>query len=250
MTFGSIKTGRLTSLESGHYPQVQSGLDASKTVSPGVGDTYYATETGKIYTCFISGTWTLTSSVSVERYSNHLGTVDNIMSTSVFGNGTASTSSHQMDLSSGVGLASFASYKTNIGINPDTDYFVFNAKAQNIVNGATGIRWSMVGLMLEEVTDNGVYFMQDETNAWTVRTIWVTENKTTSIPALVNGDRLTIIGQKNRCVFLVNGLVVAVHVAQVSAFTFYPFFVVRDNVAEATVARQISCDYIDIEVMK
>ena len=240
----------LLTIKSGQYPKLDIGLDADKPSFPGLGNTYHATDAGKIYTCFISGTWTLTSSASVERYSNHLGTVDNIMGTSVYGNGTASTSSHQMNLSSGVGLASFASYKMNISINPDTDYFVFNGRVTNIVNGATGIRWSMVGLMIEEVTDNGVYFMQDETDAWTVRTIWVTENKTTSIPALVNGDRLTIIGQKNRCVFLVNGLVVAVHVAQVSAFTFYPFFVVRDNVAEATVARQISCDFIDIEVMK
>ena len=61
-SFGIIKTGRLVSLESGNYPQFMSGLDASKTASPGIGDTYYATDTGIIYNCFVSGIWSISGS--------------------------------------------------------------------------------------------------------------------------------------------------------------------------------------------
>lgn len=57
MSFGSIKTGRLTTIESGKYPQVLIGLDANKTSNPVMGDIYIASDTEIFYVCFVVGTW-------------------------------------------------------------------------------------------------------------------------------------------------------------------------------------------------
>lgn len=58
-SYGNIKSGRLITVKSGHYPQMQMGLDASKTTNPSIGDLYYATDTGLIYNCFVVNIWSL-----------------------------------------------------------------------------------------------------------------------------------------------------------------------------------------------
>lgn len=37
---------------------IDSGLDAAKSASPGVGDIYLATDTARLYLCYTAGTWT------------------------------------------------------------------------------------------------------------------------------------------------------------------------------------------------
>lgn len=37
---------------------LKSGLDANKDASPNVGDVYVATDTSKLYVCFVVGAWT------------------------------------------------------------------------------------------------------------------------------------------------------------------------------------------------
>lgn len=56
-----ISSGRAVSLQSGHQPRFLTGLDAGKSSTPGIGDTYYATDTGIIYTCLVSGIWVVSS---------------------------------------------------------------------------------------------------------------------------------------------------------------------------------------------
>jgi len=52
-----ISSGRSVSLQSGHQPRFLTGLDANKSSAPGIGDTYYATDTKRTYICYVAGTW-------------------------------------------------------------------------------------------------------------------------------------------------------------------------------------------------
>lgn len=52
-----ISSGQAVSLQSGHQPRFLTGLDAGKSSTPGIGDTYYATDKGKVYVCLAAGTW-------------------------------------------------------------------------------------------------------------------------------------------------------------------------------------------------
>ncbi len=53
-----IADGKILSLVDGHRAQYYVGLDASKSASPGIGDTYLAYDTNREYICYSTGSWT------------------------------------------------------------------------------------------------------------------------------------------------------------------------------------------------
>lgn len=59
-----ISSGRAVSLQSGHQPQFLVGLDAGKSSTPGIGDTYYATDISTVYVCFAAGVWSVQGGTS------------------------------------------------------------------------------------------------------------------------------------------------------------------------------------------
>lgn len=72
-----IDSGKIISLDSGKQPRFLVGLDASKSANPGVGDTFYATDTTLMYICFAAGVWTTQAFGSgfFRRFWQYLGTV-------------------------------------------------------------------------------------------------------------------------------------------------------------------------------
>ncbi len=239
-----IRDGKLVSLTDGYYPQIQSGLDANKPTSPGVLDVYIATDTGKNYTCYSTGIWTLTDSLSIEEYSNHLGTVDNMMSTIISGNGTATTDAvnHEMDLDAGDALTHLASYVANININPSTTAFIINIKINNIVAGSN-VFMSRLGLF--DSSDNkGVYFFQTMLGAWGAMTNdGITTESTTGL-TIADGNLLTIKGDKTKTYFLVDGIIIATHTLILVNNNIAPMVHISVAFAGAvTTTRKISVDY-------
>ncbi len=257
MGYGTIKNGVLTSLQSGHFPQVQVGLDASKPTA-NIGDFYIATDTGKQYICYVASVWSLYSSFSYEEYSNHLGTVDNIMNIATAGNGTATTNSvnHRMDLSTGISAIGLQKYHSLVGITPATQEFECDFLLQNIVTGVGGSRRSYVGLMADPsqgALSDGVYIYQDIDIAddWIAFTRGNLEQSSAGITTPANGDLITIKGMKNIVQFIINGVVTrTVTTINLTGVTCYPVVVVNAGDANVSTARQISCDYISWKVFK
>lgn len=54
-----IDNGVVVSLDSGHQPKFNYGLDANKQANPTFGDTYYATDTHITYACYVNGSWSI-----------------------------------------------------------------------------------------------------------------------------------------------------------------------------------------------
>ncbi len=53
-----ILSGKVVSLQSGHQPRWIYGLFAQRPGNPGLGDTYYCTDTKEFDVCYTAGTWT------------------------------------------------------------------------------------------------------------------------------------------------------------------------------------------------
>ncbi len=251
MSMMIVENGMRISLESGHQPQFMTGLDASKSSSPGVGDTYFATDTGKTYTCFVATIWTLSSSPCVIEYSNHQGTVDNIMTTTVEGSGTAVTDNalHQMDLSVGANINSSSEYRTGIGIYPATQYFELNIVISSILNGDNNKnQTTRIGLIQD--TNNGAYFLCNTAATWSIQTNRDGTYESTAV-SISEGDLLTIIGKLNKIMYFVNGVLVATHQTITLGSTLYYPLVRVDHTTDAiTIPRSVSCDYISWKIFK
>lgn len=160
MSIGNIKNGKLVSLQSGHFPQLFTGLDASKP-TPALGDYYFTTDNGKIYTCFIAGYWTLIQSQGYEEYQNHLGNVDNYIETTVTGSGTATeaAATHKMILSAGIAVGSTL-YQTKDTFIPSSDRQLLQIKIRDIIEtiDGTGYRW--IGFREDFTSNSGaVHFV-------------------------------------------------------------------------------------------
>jgi hypothetical protein len=234
------------------------GTDANKISSPNVGMTYYAYDTLKEYICFFAGTWTLIKSPDSIKYSNHLGTVDNMMSTTTSGNGTATTASstHRMDLSSGVGVAGKSYYASNISVDLSSQTCIAKFKVQNIVNGTSGTSETCIGIFEATSPDNeGSGFVQFIDGTWNVYDYNLLVDSATGatytqISSVSDGDDLTVINCKIGTVYLVNGTVVATQShSNTSTNTYFMGYVQEVNGISA-VARTISIDYIEFEVLE
>ena len=247
-----IEDGRIISMEDGHQPHFFAGLDASKPTNPSTGDKYSAYDTGKEYSCIVENVWTVFSSPCVDEYSNHLGTVDSMMSTTVTGNSTASTTAHQMNLSSGLSAIGKAIYQAGIVITPDTEDVLLNMTVQNIIDGAGGARTTKLGAFEDpSVIISGIFFFQDTDDTWSVNTaLGPFSLETTAIAAVVAGDLLTIYAKQKKVLFFVNGDLVATHSIDNTGVTWIPAAVVSATAANVTTARELSIDNISWRIYK
>lgn len=248
MTYARISNGKVISIKDGNQPYIYVGPDAGKP-SPGVGDIAICTDTGKEYTCFISGVWAISYSVTRNGAYNHEGTITNVFRQYLAGAGSGSTNAttHSYDLSSGTGVAgSISDYLANIGIQPATDSFEANILVDNLVSGTNGNRYYFIGII---GLNCEVVFTQTNAGVWQAHTHDGTTDQTTTISDIVSGDRLTIKGTGGKMHYLVNGSVVATHttVAFVAAAGQLTAEVQAD--VNVTVARQLSVDHMSIEVL-
>jgi len=254
MSYLIIADGNVLTITEGNYPALSVGLDAEKPTSPSIGNMHIATDTGKNYVCFVSGTWNIVSSPTVDSYFNHLGTTDNMMSITTSGNATGLTNSanHRMDLSTGTLATGKSIYKGAVTIYPDNEDVCFNLKVQNVVNGANGAKFTYFGLIEDPATIvSGAFFYCDNNNDWYV----MTQNgpltvETTAITAIASGDRIAIYGKKQKMLYFVNGELIASHSISNTGVTWIPCAVVSATDANVSTARQISIDYISWEILK
>lgn len=254
-----IRSGKQVSLRNGHMPQFLFGLDANKPV-PGIGDMYYATDTLKIYNCYINALWTLTSSPAAERYSNHLGAVDNFttVGASAGWSNTSDAANHEMDQASDAASLGYARFTTKKmwTLGALSSPVICNFILQNIVPGTNaGYAGSKIGLSADfqsVLPNNTAAFSLSPGNVWQTYTIDNAggQHFTTINPSISNGDLCTIIGVSSYVIYLVNGVLVATH--QLNLPTA-PMFVGAGIAAEGaafTVARTWSLDYFDVTVLK
>jgi hypothetical protein len=245
----TIKSGMDVSIQSGHYPNLYIGPDASKP-TPSVGYLAFCTDTGKTYVCFVAGIWNLISSPVIENYDNHEGNVDNIMVTAVTGSGTAAEDAinHEMDISTGAGIGT-ARYYSVVPIQLDIMSFEFNTIVRNLSNGAGGNRSFYIGV--SDMAGIGAYFYMHSSNegVWSVETSNGVESVSTSISEIVSGDILTIKGLKNILMYYVNGTIIATHKIVFASELCYPHVKVFGNGA-VSAARSISIDHMGWKVMK
>ncbi len=242
-----IADGKVLSLVDGHRANYYVGLDASKSVSPGVGDAYLAYDTGKNYICFVAGIWSLSYSPCVEEYTNHLGTTDNILTTVVTGTGSAitDTTNHEMDLSTGIGAGS-AKYIIDRGISPGIGVnFDFNCIVNNIVKGVGTTSVFQIGLLH---VSRGALFMQNDDAGWYCYTFKTSSHEQTNIDDILSGDILTIKNCGDHILYMVNGIMVASHTGYSSALA--GFMTVYVSGGSMTTAKSISVDYIGVQKYK
>lgn len=250
MSFGMrIEDGQIVSMQDGHMPNDFVGLNASKPTNPGVGDVYKETDTGKEYTCFVANIWSLTNSPVYEEYSNHLGTVDNMMSVwlggDATGTGVTDAANHKMDLSTMTG-DNQTYYLSNRSISPSSENFEFNTKISNLVSGEGGTRAYTIGL---EGYHCKARFYQEDEGAWQTYTddgVNVTLN---NILDIVSGDMLSIKNYGSLIMFYVNGVLVATHNTPNFSGLLGRLGVAPIGLS-VTTARQISVDYFGWRIFK
>lgn len=197
---------------------------------------------------------------ATDFYSNHSGTVDNVLTTTVSGVGTANTNAanHRMDLSTGIGAQGEALYKLDLPFDLGFGYFSINFKIQNIVNGAGGIRKIQLGVGTEPFpTTDGAFIYNTEDplgpGVWICRTkagIW----EETELPPLSNGDIVSILAKSHVVEYYVNGSLVATHASNdISGLNLIPFAFVGGYLSYPLYntypmqAREISIDMISFK---
>jgi hypothetical protein len=233
---------------------VISGTEANRSnISPITNDIYLTVDTAKQYVSLSDSSFTLFNSRCCERYSNHQGTVDNIMKTSITGNGTATTdnANHRMDLNTGiVDVGHKAKYYSEIQANPSTSSFRVDYIVQNIVNGTNNNFITTVGIGDFSLI-TGIYFSQAIDGSWyTTTTDGAGGGSNTSITALSDGDKISIIGLQTNAYFLKNGALIATHTTGIPNTNLSFTALVNHSIMgpPAVTGRQISIDYIDFEV--
>ncbi|MFZ3385307.1 MAG: hypothetical protein WA144_15410 [Candidatus Methanoperedens sp.] len=245
---GEITDGLMTGETiDGQTPQAYIvATEAEKPTNPGVGDTCRVLTTTKEYTCFVTNVWSLVSSPVYEEYSNHLGTVDNILLIDITGTGANATdaANHEMDLSSGIG-AGTAKYYISRAIYASLSYFEFNCIVKNIVSGIGGTRLFQIGL----VGNAGVRFQKVDDGSWVCNSNNGVAQKNTTIADIVSGDILSIKNYAGTTLFYVNGVLVATHttIPTIDGSVFGAYIL---STAATTTAREISIDYIGWRIYK
>ncbi len=252
MPYALIINGNQITITEGNYPQLSIGLDSEKSSSPSIGNMHIAMDSGKTYTCYVTGYWSISNSSTRARYDNHLGTTDNVMSViASVGTGTTDTANHLMVLESGVGsIVQRAAYKANLVVYPALESIVMNWKVTGIIAGTGGTKKTVVGLTVSESDHAGINFQCDDAGQWITYVSDGFAVQQTDISAVVDGDILTIQTNGLRVIFLVNGVVVSSYLTGFAPTSYlYPFAIVTAS-GYPTVARGISIDYIGFEGMK
>ncbi len=262
MPYSIIDKGRVLTLDKGHMPQFSFGLDANKSSSPDVGDTHYATNTLKTYYCYVAGLWTLISSPVAERYSNHLGAVDNFTAAAAAGLNFAyatDAANHKMTMTSGItntGSVYWASKKT-WALNALTNPIICNFILQDIVVGAnanySGSKIGLASDFTQALPWGAAIFSMSPAGVWQTYTIDDAggQSFTTINPQIANNDICTIIAVASYVFYLVNGALVATHKLNLPGATALKVGSgITADVVNWTVARSWSVDYFDITVLK
>jgi len=151
----------------------------------------------------------------MDKYSNHLGAVDNYTQTTTVGNGTAVTDAgfHVMDLKSGTGVTGYALFQTKSTWLAGTKPHVGNIRLRTIVSGAGGTRFSYIGFV-QSLTTTGVTqraaFYYSGAGNWYAETKNAAGDESTTVTVGVL-DLLTIVLTSSSAKFYVNGSLVATH---------------------------------------
>ncbi len=253
-----IDSGKLVTLQSGHQPYFLAGLDANKSSSPGIGDTYYSTDTQKTYNCYVAGSWVLTSSPAKERYSNHLGALDNFTQIITGGSGgaglaagTTDAANHQMHLSTGNnGWATYAYWTTKKQWQLSNNAIIVNIIVRNVVPGNGNMFWGLkndwTSLPNSSARLNCCELYVDPGVSMVV-TGDATGYTSTAFPlGFTSGDKITIIATSNVIYYLKNGVIIVTHTTHIPT-------AMLSMGASATSAggmdSAIDVDLIDIEVL-
>lgn len=217
--FQEIINGRVVSLSNGHMAQMLVGLESGKISDPSKGDTYFATDSMKLYSCFINGSWSPVVSYAAEEAVNHDGTATNYWVVGVSGTGTASTdgATNTMTIGGGVTNAGTSYYKSNqiYGLSGVVAPLIGNFKLGTITDGTASKSDTFVGLKFNfALADNILMaaFHQKQDGSWETKTATLGGGHTeTSITALASGDIVTVVANTVIALFIVNGSLVASH---------------------------------------
>lgn len=220
-----ISSGKAVSLQSGHQPRFLVGLDANKSSSPGVGDTYSATDTEKSYFCYVAGTWSEVSSLFSmnaydEIYTNHLGSTDNFIQTAVTGGGTATpdATNHEIDLAVGTAANDTASYDSKKTWQLDTKILILNMKINNINYGNGANNNILIGFL---DLWNGVpfpgygVFFRCVNSAWQTYARNAANTSNDNMTSPVSGDVLTIVVSSTKVRFYINKVIIKTYTANI-----------------------------------
>ncbi len=151
---------------------------------------------------------------TLERYSNHLGAVDNFMQTTVSGNGTvtADATNHEMDLTSGITLVGGSSFETKktwiLGKNPIAVTMIINNLAgDNSMNaGWFGLADIFGGAVVGvTIPSNGCIFRYSNAG-WRIYTVKDTNTSLLTTAAVTNGDVITVVATSAKVSFYLNGV--------------------------------------------
>ena len=250
MSFGmTIEDGQIVSMQDGHMPNDFTGLDASKSANPGVGDVYKATDTSKEYACFVTNVWSLISSPCYEEYNNHTATWNSFMSST--GSVLANYSNHRFDLNL-ISVDDPAILDFNRSIFITTEPFELNMKVNNISNGALGVgvqgMYTDIGLGGGNVN----VLVRSHTNSSNVTTwIFYTGNnagsESTAIPDIVDNDLITFKNFGNIIMLYINGELQSTHsIVDYSGQSAHPQVFINGDGSDRT----ISLDYIGWRIYK
>lgn len=259
MSYNVIENGRVLTIQDGTMPQYYIvATEADKPPNPSIGDICKVTATTKEYSCFVSNLWSLTNSPCKEVYHNHTGYANDDIAnayTSGLGASTA-VAPHMHHLGSGDGVGDYGAWVFEIYANPTTEYFTFNAKLGPITNGNEGNRCTAIGISNVYIggyvtSRPGCLFMHIMDDTWVISTYdGVSGQIYEQITSLVDGDNITIMGQKDRVLYFVNGVLVGNHTQYLPSMTLFPVAVCSVESASGSVQRLQNIDYMGIEVMK
>jgi hypothetical protein len=192
----------------------------------------------------------------IEKYSNHLGNVDNFLTTSVLGDATATedAGAHRMMLLSGVSASARSAYSSASQFSVGAQHTIFNCVLSSISAGTGANKTAYIGFFNSLVTPgNVIAFFQDTDDTWHCKTISQTSGGTTDTPisALATYDHLTVVISKLnsfvRAVFYVNGLVVAKHTTNIETIFTMNLGAFTRSSTNAGTSRTINISYIGFE---
>lgn len=248
MPYALIINGNVLTVTEGNYPQLSVGTEAEKPTTPSKGNMHIATDSGKTYICFVNGVWTLSGSPAYTDYSNHNGTIDNMMRIVTSGAATAITNAttHSMDMSTGTGSIGISEYAGGAIIDPSSQTYELNFHVQNYVDGVNGNLEIYVGLIDNVTNLYGVFFrkLTGPEFTWEATKIDVISSHNIGIADIVSGDLLTISGKGSKTNFLINGIIAASVDYTIASLSCYPTILIKAKDTGVTTAKEISIDFI------
>lgn len=150
---------------------------------------------------------------TVEKYSNHLGAVDNFTQTPVStGTATTDAANHKMDLVSGNAVGSYAAFMTKTTRVLSTKPLVLNFLVTGLVNGTGANKITNIGLNADFSLIPGgagyILFTQYPDDVWSIAVKGPLGTSLYLSLSIQNGDMLTIVATTTELFFLVNGVIV------------------------------------------